>query len=169
MAGLLDHDELSNRFQALRCHLSAYEAVDEHHLELVFREACRFLGVGYKPLLGILCHESPSLILIDQYISKMHFLALAVSLPFRTWTTSFVLGPQRLDSCVLHILSSGISQLRLLSLLDVSHNPVGSLGVLTLVRVARQCPSLKIVNIDGIEAVPSLRNKLDRILAPRRS
>lgn len=134
-------------------------------LRSVYTEACQFLGIQHLPSLDVITSSEPLLQLHNCYFSRLHFLALTIALPLRTWTEGIVFGQQRLDSSMLLLLLPSISCLPRLANIDVSHNPIGSLGVTVLVRLARQCPALKVVNIDGIEVVPSVRKRLENALS----
>jgi hypothetical protein len=162
-----DHDAVSDRFKDLQDHLKEFHSSAQISVVDVFAEACKFLSVDQHPISSLLIDEAPSLHLGHCYLSRLHVLALAASVHHRTWTTSVVFGPQSLDSSALSILCRGLSALPHLTSLDVAQNPIGSLGVMGLVRLARQCPSLKSINIDGVEVVPAVHRKLGRILASR--
>ena len=136
-------------------------------IHAMYANACQHLGIEQGLLAGPLCSNEPVLCLSRCYISKLHVLALAVTLPLRIWTTSIVVGAQRIESTGLQILLASIACLPLLSSVDISCNPIGSVGIMALVRLALQCPSLRSVNIDGIEVIPSVRRKLEVVLASR--
>ncbi|CUE71703.1 Hypothetical protein, putative [Bodo saltans] len=155
--------DLNERFMRLADHLADVPP----NLQTTFTEACRYLGIEQEPLIDILVSSEPALCFTSLYVSKLHLLALAVTLPLRTWTTSIVMGAQRLDSSELQLLFPALGSLAMLSTFDISQNPIGSVGVMILVRLAQRCRLLKQVNIDGVEVVPSVRRKLEMILASR--
>lgn len=109
--------------------------------------------------------QSPSIDFSSCYLSKCDLIALTFSLPLRKAPIKSIrFGPQQIDSHYLRCLCLGFRELSELESLDLSHNPIGSIGGLQLLELSRLNPKLNSIELDGVEIVASLYKKLQRYL-----
>lgn len=120
---------------------------------------------GNDHLHRALISSTSSLDFSGAYLSKYDWIVLAFALPLRREPVcSIVFGAQQIDSHLLMCLTSEFRHLQGLRELNLSKNPIGSLGVQSLLRLARSNSSLVTVVLDEVEVVSSLFRKLERYL-----
>lgn len=133
----------------------------------VLHLAATQMGVRFESIRTKLV-SSTSVNLADVHVSNFCIVLLAASLRLYPDVNSLVLGPQHLTTPLLLILLEGLEGTNIQSI-DVSDNPIGSLGVQAIYQLVARKPQFKAVRIDGIQCVPSLHRKLQRVLDDRKS
>lgn len=159
-----DHKALRSLFDRLKLYITQDPLINT--AELCYLAACEAMEISPEPLVHTFVAAAPSstLDLSLSYQSTYSLLALAITFPFLSSLEIVVFGKQRIDSSMMSILCESMSSLPLLQQIDVSANPIGSLGVQSIVQLARRQVTLCRVSINEIEVVPSLRKKLERLL-----
>ena len=125
------------------------------------------IGIRFDAIVGKLSSNSAVDFTTD-HLSKLSVIFLASVLRLFPTVTSLTIGPQHLTSPSLLILLAGVEGSSIQSI-DVSNNPVGSVGVQAVYQLVVRKPELRTVKLDGIQCVPSLFRKLQRVLDDRKS
>lgn len=100
------------------------------------------------------------------HLSRLSIVFLAAALRLFPSVVSLTVGSQHLNSPLLLILLDGMEQSKIRSI-DLSNNPIGSLGVQAVYQLVVRKPQFRSVKLDGVECVPSLFRKLQRVLDER--
>jgi hypothetical protein len=103
--------------------------------------------------------------LTNAYLGVRGLLAVISALPLLPHLRSIRLRNCGLDSTLIVLLAHAAGKLTKLEVLDVSHNPCSSIGAEAIAELCRAVPTLVKVDVDGIEMVHPIFDRIARRVA----